>query len=141
MQMKGDQSNIPPMASGLYASIWEKYKEAQHSNPTLTLKSFLERFHVRYKGFRRWMASRGLTVRAVKHQEAGPSLASGTTKEQQMFLQFVPPSPHYPVPGKVLSSVTVVFPDGVSITILECSCEEVVAMVDTYERRRSAKEA
>jgi hypothetical protein len=87
------------------------------------------------------MASRGLTVRAVKHQEAGPSLASGTTKEQQMFLQFVPPSPRYPVPGKVLSSVTVVFPDGVSITILECSCEEVVAMVDTYERRRSAKEA
>lgn len=55
-----------------------------------------------------------------------------------MFVQFMPPTPMPPVP---MCGVKIDFPDGVTLTLRECSPEGIVALLDAYERRRSAREA
>lgn len=58
--------------------------------------------------------------------------------KQPKFIQIIPreaggaPSLH---------GVNVKFPDGVTLTLQDCTPEGIVTLIETYERRRSAREA
>lgn len=58
--------------------------------------------------------------------------------KQAKFIQIIPREAGV-VPS--LHGVNVKFPDGVTLTFQDCTPEGIVTLIETYERRRSAREA
>lgn len=87
-----------------------------------------------------WTSRHGYYVRSIKSEVAGASL-SEVAGPCETFVQFRPRQTR-PSEGCAFRSrgVSIAFPDGMSLRLEECSCEGVISLLETYERRRSAKE-
>lgn len=86
-----------------------------------------------------WTSRHGYYVRSIKSEVAGDSLSevAGSCKT---FVQFRPRQTRPSEGSASLKGVSIAFPDGVSLRLEECSCESAISLLETYERRRSAKE-
>ena len=140
--METQQQEIDQVACVRYQRTWEGYESAILSGGTSALSKYCKSLHVNYRGMARWMSSMGLSVRELKGKarEGAAAVADQGALEETagLFVQFTP-SPAASGPIR-LRGVAISFPDGGGLTLQESTVEEVVALVDTYERRRSARE-
>ena len=63
-----------------------------------------------------------------------------TPEENPTFIQLNPVSLPQSMKRDILRQVSITFSEGTVLTLLECSPEGVVSLLDTYARRRSAME-
>ena len=122
----------------MFTRTWEGYCRGLKHSPTLTLSSYCAVRKVDYKGMRYWLESSGLTVAEAKRMsrsgERIPRSDSGSSPGSGTFVQFV----SRPRSSAMLRGATIMFPDGVSLSLKECSPEEVVALLDAYSARGGA---
>lgn len=138
--METQQQEFSETATVRYRRTWQGYEQAVRSGGSVTLSSYCKSFHVNYRGMTKWMSAMGLSARGLKREvrDGAPMSGQGISEEASgLFVQFTP-SPAASCPGR-LRGVAISFPDGVGLTLQESTVEEVVALVDTYERRRSAR--
>lgn len=139
--MEMHETDIPVRAAELYRLTWERYGRLLDEAPTLTLKSFCKSTSVNYRGMLKWTRRQGLSVRTRKKDRAkGKTEETIPLEKVYPFVQLVPPQAAVSQ-SNCLHQVNITFPDGVSLTLQECTFEGVVALIDTYNRRRSAREA
>lgn len=139
--METQDMDIPVRAGELYKQTWERYNALLNEAPTLTLRSFCKSASVNYHGMLKWTRRQGLSVKARKKARKKRVKEDAITLDRiPTFLQLLPP----PVPAtaaNVLHQVSITFPDGVLLTLQECTFEGLLSLIDTYARRRSAREA
>ena len=129
------------MASKRYQRAWRGYEATIRRGGSAKLSSYCESAHVNYNGMKHWVAAHGLSVRHLRRRNSRRKIQieeNAVGGSPDMFVQFMPPTPMPPVP---MGCVKIDFPDGVTLTLRECYPEGIVALLDTYERRRSAREA
>lgn len=113
-------------------SILEGYKKRLGQEPSeYSLKSYCDELEVEYRKVIEWTSRHGYYVRSIKSEVAGPC---------ETFVQFRPRQTRPSEGCASLKGVSIAFPDGVGLRLEECSCEGVISLLETYERRRSAKE-
>ena len=139
--METQETEVPVRAAELYRLTWERYSRLLTEAPTLTLKSFCKSSSVNYRGMQKWTRRQGLSVKTRKRaREKGKAEETIPLEKVHPFVQLVPPQAAVPQ-GNCLHQVNITFPDGVSLTLQECTFEGIVTLIDTYNRRRSAREA
>ena len=139
--METQENDIPVRASELYLRTWQRYSQLLNDAPTHTLRSFCKSASVNYRGMLKWIRRQGLSVKVQKKGRR-------KRKEEEVlpldkvypFVQLVPSQSSAPQ-ASTLHQVSITFPDGVALTLQECTFEGVVTLIDTYARRRSAREA
>ena len=139
--METQMNEFTEMASKRYQRAWRGYEAAIRRDGSAKLSSYCESVHVNYEGMKHWVAARGLSVRHLRRRNSRRKIQiekNTVGGSPDMFVQFMPPTPMPPVP---MCGVKIDFPDGVTLTLRECSPEGIVALLDAYERRRSAREA
>ena len=114
-------------------------KRLSQESPDYTLKSYCDEKGVSYRKVIEWTTRHGYFVRAIKTEVYGASLLEEKVPGET-FVQFHPKRESH-TGGYPLCGVSITFPDGVNLRLEECSTENVIALLDTYERRRSAREA
>ena len=126
-----------------YQRTWRGYAAIFRRGGSATLSSYCESVHVNYNGMKHWIAANGLSVRHLKQSQRNASSSPFVASEQEdtmnAFMQFIPTTA--PASSIPMHGVHISFPDGVSLTLQECSPEGIVTLLDTYARRRSAREA
>ena len=130
------------MAYTRYQRTWRGFEAIFRCGGSATLSSYCESVHVNYNGMKHWVAANGLSVRRLKrsHRAAtSPVVTSGQEDTVGAFMQFIPAS--VPAVSTPMHGVCISFPDGVKLTLQECTPEGIVTLLDTYARRRSAREA
>ena len=131
------------MSYARYQRTWRGFVSIINSGVSLTLSAYCKSVHVNYDGMKKWVSSSGLSVRRLKQSTRGnaPLPVVGRVQETTLsaFMQFVPSS--VPSASAPLRGVSLTFPDGVSLTLQECTPEGIVTLLETYARRRSAREA
>lgn len=141
--METQEISFTQMAYTRYQRTWRGFEAIFRRGGSATLSSYCESVHVNYNGMKHWIAANGLSVRHLKqcHRNASssPFVASEQEDTVNAFMQFVPASAL--AASEPLHGVHISFPDGVHLTLQECSPESIVTFLDTYERRRSAREA
>ena len=138
--METQENDIPARAGERYRQTWERYLIALRSTPWLTLSSYCREKHVHYKGVRQWLKRQGLSVRSYKkYYRTRPKerISVAEPINQPKFIQIIPREAGG-IPS--LHGVNVKFPDGVTLTLQDCTPEGIVTLIETYERRRSARE-
>lgn len=139
--METQETDIPVRAAELYRLTWERYSRLLNEAPTLTLKSFCKSSSVNYRGMLKWTRRQGLSVKTRKKDRKERKTGETIPLEKvHPFVQLVPPQAAVSQ-ANCLHQVNITFPDGVSLTLQECTFEGVVTLIDTYNRRRSAREA
>lgn len=139
--METQEYEFTEMAYTRYQRTWRGFEALFRSGGSATLSSYCESVHVNYSGMKHWVAVNGLSVRRLKngHRIAQAQAEAGTPEDAQgMFVQFMPPTPITSAP---MHGVSISFPDGVNLTLRECTPEGIVTLLDTYARRISAREA
>lgn len=140
--METQENDIPAQAGERYRRTWERYLIALRSAPELTLSSYCREKHIHYKGVRQWLKRQGLSVRSYKkYYRTRPKERTMVSEpvSQPKFIQIIPRETVFATAP--LHGVNVKFPDGVTLTLQECTPEGIVSLIETYERRRSAREA
>ena len=139
--MEAYKNDIPVRASELYERTWQRYNQLLSEAPTLTLRSFCKSASVNYRGMLGWARRQGLSVKVQKRRHQTHKNEETLPLEKVYpFVQIVP-SQATAARADALHQVNITFPDGVSLMLQECTFESVVTLIETYERRRSAKEA
>lgn len=107
----------------------------------MTLKSFCKSTSVNYRGMLKWTRRQGLSVRTRKKgRRKGKTEETIPLEKVHPFVQLIPPQAAVSQ-ANCFHQVNITFPDGVSLTLQECTFEGIVTLIDTYNRRRSAREA
>ena len=139
--METQETDIPVRAAELYRLTWQRYSHLLNEAPTLTLSSFCKSTSVNYRGMLKWIRRQGLSVKTRKKARKKHKTEESVPLEKvHPFVQLVPAQTAVSL-ANCLHQVTITFPDGVSLTLQECTFEGVVTLIDTYNRRRSAREA
>ena len=122
-------------------SLLEGYKKRlSQESSDYTLAAYCKESGVDYHKVIGWTSRHGYYVRSIKSSIFGSSSAEdpgpcGT------FVQFMPGPGPSSRSSASLKGVSIDFPDGVSLRLEECNCEGVITLLETYERRRKAREA
>ena len=106
-------------------------------SPDYKLVDYCKERDIPYRKMVDWMSRNGYKVKDMKRD----LFASDGASSPGTFLQFTPSAPSLESCDSQLKGVGIVFPDGVSLSLQECSCESVITLLEVYERRRSAREA
>ncbi len=139
--METQEYEFTEMAYTRYQRTWRGFEAIFRRGGSSTLSAYCRSVHVSYEGMKKWVSASGLSVRRLKQDTRMPraKAVEGTAVEAlDMFVQFMPPTPTTSVP---LHGVHINFPDGVNLTLQECTPEGIVTLLDTYARRTSAREA
>ena len=139
--METQEIEFTEMACTRYQRTWRGFEAIFHRGGSSTLSAYCKSVHVSYEGMKKWVSANGLSVRQLKRGGRMPRAqvkGSATGEAPDMFVQFMPPPFTTFVP---MRGVCITFPDGVNLTLQECTPEGVVTLLDTYARRRSAREA
>ena len=140
--METQEITFTDMAYTRYQRTWRGFEAIFRRGGTATLAAYCKSVHVSYEGMKKWVSASGLSVRRLKqdHRNAPiPVVAREQEEPVSTFMQFIPAS--VPTVSTPMRGVCISFPDGVNLTLQECSPEGIVTLLDTYARRRSAMEA
>lgn len=139
--METQVQEFTEMAYTRYQRTWRGFEAIFRRGGSATLSSYCESVHVNYNGMKHWVAANGLSVRRLKQSRrnaSSPAVASEQEEPLTAFMQFIPSS--VSAASEPLQGVRISFPDGVSLTLQACTPEGIVTLLDTYARRRSARE-
>lgn len=132
---------ISAQAAKLYDRTWARFNQMLSIIPTMTLRLLCKDSRVNYSGMQEWMEQHGYVepeqADASKDQASDPIR---TSEENPTFLQLNPVSLPQSMARDILRQVSITFSEGTVLTLQECSPEGVVSLLDTYARRRTAKE-
>jgi len=132
---------ISAQAAKLYERTWARFNQMLSIIPTMTLRLLCKDSRVNYSGMQEWMEQHGYVepeqADASKDQASDPIR---TSEENPTFLQLNPVSLPQSMARDILRQVSITFSEGTVLTLQECSPEGVVSLLDTYARRRTAKE-
>lgn len=132
---------ISAQAAKLYEQTWARFNQMLSIIPTMTLRLLCKDSRVNYSGMQEWMEQHGYVepeqADASKDQASDPIR---TSEENPTFLQLSPVSLPQSMARDILRQVSITFSEGTVLTLQECSPEGVVSLLDTYARRRTAKE-
>ena len=140
--METQEITFTEMAYTRYQRTWRGFEAIFHRGGSTTLSAYCKQVHVSYEGMKKWVSASGLSVRHLKQSHRKTlSQVQGCEREETLnaFMQFIPTTA--PTESTPMHGVHVSFPDGVKLTLQECTPEGIVTLLDTYARRRSAREA
>ena len=141
--METQEITFTEMAYTRYQRTWLGFEAVFRRGGSTTLSAYCKQVHVSYEGMKKWVSASGLSVRHLKqsHRKTQSQVSKGDEHEDTLdaFMQFLPSS--VPAVSTPMRGVCISFPDGVSLTLQECTPEGIVTLLDTYARRRSAREA
>jgi len=126
----------------LYSKAYEEYKLRLQGDFHYALSTYCSEKSISYSGMKNWLLSRGIFVRTLQAQamaaaHGGLASSASISCHQESFIQFRP--------GKCSSSDTVIrgvsitFPDGVNLSLQECSTASVVSLLEIYESRKAGR--
>ncbi|MBR1509335.1 MAG: hypothetical protein IJ623_01605, partial [Bacteroidales bacterium] len=136
------ENSFTEMAFTRYQRTWRGFEALFQRGGSATLSAYCKSVHVSYEGMKKWVSASGLSVRRLKQSRRDASSPAVATEQEEpltAFMQFIPSS--VPAASEPLQGVHISFPDGVSLTLQACTPEGIVTLLDTYARRRSAREA
>lgn len=140
--METQEITFTEMAYARYQRTWRGFEAIFHRGGSTTLSAYCKQVHVSYEGMKKWVSASGLSVRRLKQSHSKAPCQVVTSEQEESldtFMQFIPTTA--PTSSIPMHGVHISFPDGVSLTLQECSPEGIVTLLDTYARRRSAREA
>jgi hypothetical protein len=139
--METQQNEFTELAYTRYQRTWHGFEAIFRRGGSATLSAYCKSVHVNYEGMKKWVSASGLSVRRLKQgTRTTPHQATADETEEalDMFVQFMPQMPGTYAP---MHGVCINFPDGVLLTLQECTPEGIVTLLDIYARRRTAREA
>ena len=140
--METQEITFTEMAYTRYQRTWRGFEELFQRGGSATLAAYCRSARVNYEGMKKWVSASGLSVRRLKESDGTatfPAVSSEQEEPLSAFTQFVPAS--VPTASAPMRGVCISFPDGVVLTLQECTPEGIVTLLDTYARRRSARKA
>ena len=137
--MEAQSNPIPESASIRYAHVWAGFSASVQRGEFKSLSSYCRLTHTSYEGIKYWIRSRGLSVKSLKKSRSSPETALITTDagtKPMSFIQFAPSAPA--APSASMRGVSITFPDGVNLSLQECSAESVADLLAIYRSRYGA---
>lgn len=122
-------------------SVLNGYKKRlSEESPEYSLRAYCSERGINYHQVLDWTSRHGYYLRDIRAEVFGGFPAEEPTSGE-MFVQFRPRRTSASKGRTKLKGISITFPNGVNLGLEDCDCEEVIALIDTYERRTSAKEA
>ena len=137
--MEAQSNLIPESASIRYARIWADFTAAVGRGESKTLSSYCRLTHTSYEGIKYWIRSQGLSVKSLKRSNNAQEMALASRKPEAgpvSFIQFAPSAA--PVSAASMRGISITFPDGVNLSLQECSAESVADLLAIYRSRCGA---
>ena len=134
------QSNpILRQSNSGYEHAWADFSTLYHRGDYKTLSSYCSASNMNYSHFRYWLRSKGLSVKSLKessHVHAALPVSNVTENKSASFVQFVP-SVSSVAPSSV-HGICITFPDGINLSLEECSVENIANLLSIYRGRSNA---
>lgn len=130
----------PAKASERYRRTIEGYKARLVTEPDLRLKSYCREVCCDYHSLGHWCSRHGVSVASIRSEvlsSCSSVKTSQESKDPELFVQFrpaLPSSVSCPIKG-----VSITFPDGINLTLQECHVEELISLLDIYQRRKGGE--
>ena len=137
--MEAQSNLIPESASIRYARVWADFSTAVGCGEAKTLSSYCRLTHTSYGGIKYWIRSQGLSVKSLKKSNNAQETALAACKPEARpvsFIQFAPSAA--PVSAASMRGISITFPDGVNLSLQECSAESVADLLAIYRSRCKA---
>lgn len=134
--METQSNHIPESASHRYERVWADFSASVQRGENTTLSLYCRMTHTSYEGIKHWIHSRGLSVRALKksNHTHGAQLVAGAAETKPVsFIQIAPSEPR--VSSVAMRGISITFPDGVNLSLQECSAESVADLLSIYKSR------
>lgn len=112
--------------------IVEAYRAAVMSSPDrLSFKSFCDNNGIsNYKAILWWCRGRQISLKRIQEH---PKSSSSIPQEGSIVQ--IRPACNKPRPSSSLSNISITFPDGVNLSLRECSVESVADLLSIYRSR------
>lgn len=137
--MEAPSNLIHESASIRYARVWADFSAAVGRGETKTLSSYCRLTHTSYDGIKHWIRSQGLSVKSLKRPNSTQETALAACKPEAgpvSFIQFAPSAA--PASAASMRGISIIFPDGVNLSLQECSAESVADLLAIYRSRYGA---
>ena len=137
--MEAQPNLIHESASIRYARVWADFSAAVGRGETKTLSSYCRLTHTSYEGIKHWIRSQGLSVKSLKRPNSIQETALAACKPEARpvsFIQFAPSAA--PASAASMRGISITFPDGVNLSLQECSAESVADLLAIYRSRYGA---
>lgn len=137
--MEAQSNHITESANIRYARVWADFSASVQRGESQTLSSYCRLTHTSYEGIKYWIRSRGLSVKSLKKPRCSPEaalIASAAGTKPVSFIQFAPSAPA--AQSTSMRGVSITFPDGVNLSLQECSAESVADLLSIYRSRFGA---
>ena len=130
--------NESAAASARYLKAWNGYKKSKKENPDLSLKAYCVEVKMNYDRMINWTCRHGLYVSSLKAGNPDLEAPLNGGGDNPAFVQFVPRQGIESSPSS-LRGVSITFPDGVNLTLQECTTESVISLLTIYQQRKAEK--
>ena len=137
--MEAQSNLIPESASKRYARVWADFSAAVECGEAKTLSSYCRLTHTSYEGIKHWIRSQGQSVKSLKRPNSTQETALAACKPEARpvsFIQFA--SSAAPASSASMRGISITFPDGVNLSLQECSAESIADLLATYRSRYGA---
>lgn len=118
-----------------YECVWKDFLASVQRGETKTLSSYCKAMHIDYERLRRWIRTKGISVRACAQSicRDHPQPKSAAESGPVSFIQFAPSS--MPVTSVSMRGISITFPDGVNLSLQEGNAESIADLLAIYRSR------
>jgi len=130
----------PAKACERYRRTIEGYKSRLVTEPDLRLKNYCKEVYCDYHSLGQWCSRNGISVATIRREvlsSCSSVEASQESKDPELFVQFRPALPNSV--SCPLRGVSITFHDCTNLTLQECHVEELVSLLDIYQRRKGGE--
>jgi len=122
-------------AGVLYEKTWHHYLSELKKQPTLRLVTYIHSVHVNYRGFQKWLYSRGYSVSDAKKRlrqlESCPVSREPCSPVSGSIVPVrVDPDPD--TGSSLLTGISMTLPDGTVVSVRRGSASAVVSFLKLY---------
>lgn len=127
------------IATDRYEKAWQKYTVLLVNNPRANLAPFLRGLHVSVGAMSNWMSKNGLSVldakrqaRALQQEERLRSVPKVVADDGESLFLPITPKAEKPDPAEMLFGISATLPDGVVLSVKQCSAHALVSFLRFY---------
>ena len=133
--MEAQSSITKEQINARYECAWEGFLASVRSGERKTLSSYCKATQTDYGRLRRWIRTKGISVKAVTRSicENHSKPKSAAESRSVSFVQLAPSSK--PVKSVSMRGISITFPDGVNLSLQEGNAEGIADLLAIYRSR------
>lgn len=138
-----------------FMDVLRRFKTHLTQYPTATFGAYCKMMGLNYENVRYWASRKGVSIRSIKKENLNcfktlPMQMKVIPPSQQTlpfvpqsdahgFINFIPGQPSLPLSDiGLMRGVSINFPDGVNLTLQECTAADLASLLTIYASRKEA---